>query len=84
MPPGPPRGSGLWPSVLQGTCLLTSQCPSTSKANENPDRALQVSIAYKGDDHSASVNNQDAREVMARSRRIFAGPSGLLQPMFGN
>ena len=36
MPPDPPRGSGLWPSVLQSTCLLTSQCPSTSKVNENP------------------------------------------------
>ena len=35
--PGPPRGLGLWPSVSQGTCLLTSQCPSTSKVNENPD-----------------------------------------------
>ena len=36
MPPDPPRGSGLRPSLLQGTWLLTSQCPSTSKVNENP------------------------------------------------
>ena len=36
MPPEPPRGSGLRPSVSQGTYLLTSQCPSTSKVNENP------------------------------------------------
>ena len=36
MPPDPPRCSGLRPSVLRGTCLLTSQCPSTSKVNENP------------------------------------------------
>ena len=36
MPPDPPRGLGLWPSVSQGTCLLTSQYPSTSKVNENP------------------------------------------------
>ena len=42
MPPDPPRGSGLWPSILQGTCLLTSQCPSTSKVNENP-------VAYAND-----------------------------------
>ena len=36
MPLDPPRCSGLRPSVLWGTCLLTSQCPSTSKVNENP------------------------------------------------
>ena len=36
MPLDPHRGSGLRPSVLQGTCLFTSQCPSTSKVNENP------------------------------------------------
>jgi len=37
MPPDPPTVSGLRPSVSQGTCLLTSQCPSTSKVKENPD-----------------------------------------------
>ena len=36
LPLDPPRGSGLWPPVLQGSCLLTSQCPSTPKVNENP------------------------------------------------
>ena len=44
MPPDPPRGSGLRPSVLQGTCLLTSQCPSTSKVNENPADVVGVLI----------------------------------------
>ena len=41
MPPDPPRGLGLRPSVFQGTCLLTSQCPSTSKVNENPVRLIK-------------------------------------------
>ena len=46
--PGPPRGSGLRPSVLQGTCLLTSQCPSTSKVNENPGGAPKIFRHSKG------------------------------------
>ena len=33
--PDPPRGSGLLPSISQCTCLLTRQCPSTSKVNED-------------------------------------------------
>ena len=44
MPPDPPRGSGLRPSVLQGTCLLTSQCPSTSKVNENPGNYSSLKV----------------------------------------
>ena len=42
MPPDPPTVSGLRPSVSQGTCLLTSQCPSTSKVNENREWASLV------------------------------------------
>jgi len=42
MPPDPPTVSGLQPSVSQGTCPLTSQCPSTSKVNENPGHANGV------------------------------------------
>ena len=34
--PLPPRGSGLWPLILQSTHLFMRQCPSTSKVNENP------------------------------------------------
>ena len=55
---------------------------------------LRVPTGYKGDNHSACENNQDAREAMARSstgltwayanRRTSAGPSGLLQPMGGS
>ena len=40
MPPDPPRGSGIQPSILQVTCPLTRQCPSTSKVNENPETGL--------------------------------------------
>ena len=38
--PSPPRGSGIQPSILQVTCPLTRQCPSTSKVNENPETGL--------------------------------------------
>ena len=40
MPPDPPWGSGLWPSILQYACATAGsarQCPSTSRINENPD-----------------------------------------------
>ena len=49
---------------------------------------LRVPTGYKGDNHSACEDNQDAREAMARSstgltwayanRRTSAGPSGLV------
>jgi len=55
---------------------------------------LQMSTSYEEDNRSASENNQDASEAMARSgigltwaytnRRIFVGPSGLIQPMGGS
>ena len=47
MPPDPPRGSGLQPSLLQGTWLLTSQCPSTSEVNENPGLPVCFRIEFK-------------------------------------
>jgi len=53
-----------------------------------------MSTSYEEDNRSASENNQDASEAMARSgigltwaytnRRIFVGPSGLIQPMGGS
>ena len=60
MPPEPPRGSGLRPSVLQGTCLLTSQCPSTSKVNENPG-IVRDTFLFLGDlfkDYKKRIENQ--------------------------
>lgn len=44
MPPDPPRGSGLWPSIIQCTGLLTRQCPSTSKVNENPVLCIVLDV----------------------------------------
>ena len=45
----PPRGSGRRPSILQVTCLLTRQCPSTSKVNENPETGL-LELEVEGGD----------------------------------
>ena len=48
MLPDPLRGSDLRPSISQSICLLTRQCPSTSKVNKNPASTLLVLVTRWG------------------------------------